>query len=103
MNCRLQAVGEVQRAPLQAPANAGTIAGARIDQRDVYFGEREGFASTAVYNRDALPAGAKLQGPAIIEEMSSTTLVLPGQTAELDATGNIVVRSGSHAQARRVA
>ncbi len=103
VNCRLQAVGEVPRAPLLAPAGGGTIAAARIDQRDVYFGERDGFASTAVYNRDALPPGATLQGPTIIEEMSSTTLVLPGQTAELDATGNIVVRSGSHAQQRRVA
>jgi N-methylhydantoinase A len=103
VNCRLQAVGEVPRAPLRAPAGGGTIAGAKIDQRDVYFGDREGFVSTAVYNRDALPPGATLRGPAIIEEMSSTTLVLPSQTAELDATGNIVVRSGSSAQQRRVA
>jgi N-methylhydantoinase A len=103
VNCRLQAVGEVPRAPLRAPAGGGTIAGAKIDQRDVYFGDPEGFVSTAVYNRDALPPGATLRGPAIIEEMSSTTLVLPSQTAELDATGNIVVRSGSSAQQRRVA
>jgi N-methylhydantoinase A len=103
VNCRLQAVGEVPRAPLQAPAGGGTIADARIDQRDVYFGEREGFISTAVYNRDALPAGATLRGPAIIEEMSSTTLILPNQTAELDTTGNIVVRSGSSARERQAA
>ena len=103
VNCRLQAVGEVPRAPLQAPAGGGTIADARIDQRDVYFGEREGFVSTAVYNREALPTGATLRGPAIIEEMSSTTLVLPSQTAELDATGNIVVRSGSSARERQAA
>ena len=38
-----------------------------------------------------------------IEEMSSTTLVLPEQTAELDSTGNIIVRSGSTAQAREAA
>jgi hypothetical protein len=35
--------------------------------------------------------------------MSSTTLVLPGQTAELDQTGNIIVRSGATAQARAAA
>jgi N-methylhydantoinase A len=44
-----------------------------------------------------------LKGPVIIEEMSSTTLVLLGQTAELDATGNIIVRSGTTALAREAA
>ena len=103
VNCRLQALGEVPRVPLQAPAGGTTLAAAQIDQRDVYFGKAHGFVPTTVYDRDALPRGAILKGPAIIEEMSSTTLVLPGQTAELDQTGNIVVRSGSTAQAREAA
>jgi N-methylhydantoinase A len=103
VNCRLQAIGEVPRAPLQAPAGGMTIEAARIDQRDVYFGEKRGFVSTTVYNRNALPSGALLSGPAIIEEMSSTTLVLPEQAAELDKTGNIIVRSGQTRQSRRAA
>lgn len=103
VNCRLQAIGEVPRAPLQAPAGGMTIETAHIDQRDVYFGEQRGFVSTTVYNRSALPRGALLSGPAIIEEMSSTTLVLPEQTAELDTTGNIVVHAGQTRQARRAA
>jgi N-methylhydantoinase A len=103
VNCRVQALGEVPRAPLQAPAGGPTLAAAKIDQRDVYFGKAHGFVPTAVYDRDALPRGAVLKGPAIIEEMSSTTLVLPEQTAELDSTGNIIVRSGKTAQVREAA
>ena len=100
VNCRLQALGQVPRAPLQAPAGGTTLAGAKIDQRDVYFGKTHGFVPTAVYERDALPRDAVLEGPTIIEEMSSTTIVLPGQTAEIDSTGNIIVRSGRTAQPR---
>jgi N-methylhydantoinase A len=103
VNCRLQALGEVPRAPLAAPAGGTTVEAARIERREVYFGEAQGWVSTAVYDRDALPAAASLKGPAIVEEMSSTTLVMPGQTAELDLTGNIVVRSRPSAQARQAA
>lgn len=100
VNCRLQALGEVPRAPLQAPAGGTTLAAARIDERDVYFGKQAGFVPTAVYDRDALPRRVTLNGPAIIEEMSSTTIVLPDQTAALDSTGNIIVRSMAPAQAQ---
>jgi N-methylhydantoinase A len=93
VNCRLQAIGEVQQAPLKPPAGGGSVEGAQIDRRDVYFGIAEGFVPTIVYDRDALPQGAALAGPVIVEEMSSTLLVLPGQTAILDATGNIHVKS----------
>jgi N-methylhydantoinase A len=36
----------------------------------------------------------RLAGPAIVNEMSATTLLLPGQTATVDAFGNIVVEIG---------
>ncbi len=95
VNCRVQAVGEVERAPLRPHAGGGSLAAARIDRRGVYFGAAEGFVPTDVYDRDLLPRGAILSGPVIVEEMSSTLLVLPGQTATLDATGNIHVRRQS--------
>jgi N-methylhydantoinase A len=103
VNCRLQAVGEVARAPLQVPSGGTTLAAARIDRRDVYFGEPHGFVATDVYDRDALPLGTVLTGPAVVEEMSSTTLVLPGQTAELDSAGNIVIQFGAGARALEAA
>ena len=45
---------------------------------------------TAVYRREELPGGARLQGPAVIEELDSTTLVLPGQ--ELHVLENGILR-----------
>ncbi|MEM4315728.1 MAG: hydantoinase/oxoprolinase family protein [Nitrososphaerota archaeon] len=53
-----------------------------------------GFTETPVYERDRLPIGQSRQGPAIIEEKTSTTLVMPGDTFQVDRFGNIVVRSG---------
>ncbi|MCC6534243.1 MAG: hydantoinase/oxoprolinase family protein [Burkholderiales bacterium] len=47
--------------------------------------------SAPVYDRNALPLGTRLSGPAIIEESSSTLLVPPRATARVDACGNIIV------------
>jgi N-methylhydantoinase A len=60
-------------------------------QRKVYMGERHGFLITPVYRRADLPPGAKLDGPAIIEEPASTTVVLPNDHVEVARTGEIVI------------
>ena len=46
----------------------------------------------AVYSREELPGGARLRGPAVIEELDSTTLVLPGQ--DLQVLENGIMRIG---------
>jgi N-methylhydantoinase A len=46
-----------------------------------------------IYRRSALPLGFRATGPAIVEEPSSTTLVLPGQQFEVDGYGNLVISS----------
>jgi N-methylhydantoinase A/oxoprolinase/acetone carboxylase beta subunit len=60
-------------------------------RRRAWFPESEGWTATAVYRRDTLPAGARLQGPAIVEERESTTVLPPGMEAEVDAYGNLLV------------
>ena len=50
------------------------------------------FRGTRIYARDALDRGARIDGPAIVTEYSSTTLVAPGWRAELDRNSNIVMR-----------
>lgn len=58
--------------------------------RDVYIhGE---FHETSVYVRGELKPGDELSGPAVIEQMDTTTLVLPGQCATVDEFSNIVLR-----------
>ncbi|WP_020207528.1 hydantoinase/oxoprolinase family protein [Gilvimarinus chinensis] len=46
---------------------------------------------TPVYQREALPAGTRLQGPALICETVSTTLVAPGWEVEVDPVGNLLL------------
>jgi N-methylhydantoinase A len=46
---------------------------------------------TPVYGRDLLRANHLLEGPAIVEQLDSTTVILPGQKAEIDAQGNILI------------
>lgn len=57
-----------------------------VNLRPVYFREK-GFISCPVYRRDTLPAGAAIQGPAVIEEMDSTTLLHPGQSLTVSEEG----------------
>jgi N-methylhydantoinase A/oxoprolinase/acetone carboxylase beta subunit len=49
--------------------------------------------STRYYDREALKAGNRLDGPAIVNQYDSTTVIPPGLTAEVDQYGNIVIRT----------
>ena len=55
--------------------------------------EQHGWLDTGIYRHAALPLGVPLAGPAIIEEMSATSVVLPGQHASMDHAGNIIIES----------
>ncbi|MEM5439394.1 hydantoinase/oxoprolinase family protein [Paraburkholderia diazotrophica] len=91
VNVRLKAIGIVPNAALMAPAKGESLESALIDSRSVYFGPAEGWLDTRIYRRSKLPIGEAVSGPVIIEEMSSTTVVHPGQKAQLDEFGNIIV------------
>jgi len=68
--------------------------GALKGHRMAYFGESTGRVDCPVYQRDKLAAGHVISGPAIIEQMDSTTVVYPGQTAQVDAYTNIIINMG---------
>jgi N-methylhydantoinase A len=91
VNCRLKAVGRVQKAPLRPLDVNGRPEQAITGKRDVYHGTQHGWLETPIYARARLPTQAVLVGPSLIEEMSSTTLIAPGRTATIDAIGNIVL------------
>jgi N-methylhydantoinase A/oxoprolinase/acetone carboxylase beta subunit len=44
-----------------------------------------------VWRRENLTAGQRIEGPAIVQEMSSATVVPPGAVLEVDAIGNLLV------------
>jgi N-methylhydantoinase A len=60
--------------------------------RRVRFDESEEPVETPVFDRSEVPAGTVLDGPAIIEQLDSTTLVPPGWRAEVDEWLNIRMR-----------
>lgn len=53
-----------------------------------------GDVPTAIYRRYGLPAGARLNGPCLIEEPGSTTLVEPGMSAEVLPDGQLLIDTG---------
>lgn len=103
VNCRVTAVGQVPRGHPTPPPDGGTIADALLGERRVYFGARDGWLATPVLDRDRLAVGLTVEGPAIIEEMSSTLIVAPGQSTTIDADGNLVMRSATAVASRHAA
>jgi N-methylhydantoinase A len=67
---------------------------ARRGARPVYFSEAGGFKETPTFARDALLAGNRIAGPALIEEHASTTVVHPGDEATVDPLGNLAIAVG---------
>jgi N-methylhydantoinase A len=89
---RLEAIGAVPKAEIKArPPAAGTAADAITGKRDVWLAEAGGFVSCPVYDRERLGPGHRFAGPAIVEQMDATTVLLPGQSATVDPYLNIIV------------
>ena len=91
VNLRLTAFGKVKKAPLKperAPARSKPVTPKTF--RRVYLDE-SGFKNVPVYERDSLPVGAKIKGPAIIEEKTSTTILRKGNLLTNDKFRNLVI------------
>jgi len=88
VNLRLAAFGRIagRAAPFQAPEDdaepcVGTV-------RAVFDGEPQ---EAALVRRDLLRPGAKLEGPALVEEQGATTVVPPGFGLAVDPHGNLLI------------
>jgi len=93
---RVRAIGDVARAELEREELGGADASAAVrDRRDVYLPERGGWTSTPVYDRRLLDPGNRIEGPAVIEQMDTTTLLLPGDIATVDEYRDLVVEVGA--------
>ncbi|MBI2358353.1 MAG: hypothetical protein HYV04_05530 [Deltaproteobacteria bacterium] len=67
--------------------------------RQAYMGERYGFVDASVYHRSELAPGVSVDGPAIIEEAASTTVVLPGDRVTVAPSGELILRIAEGAKA----
>ncbi|MES1193057.1 MAG: hypothetical protein ABUM26_01950 [Solirubrobacterales bacterium] len=87
----MQAVGLTPKPVLaRHPLNGGAVT--PTGRRPVRF-EGE-FVDTPVYRRADLPAGTRIEGPAIIEQLDSTTVVPPDVVATVDEWLNIRIDLG---------
>ena len=82
-----QAKPELRAAPL-GPADPGA---AHVGERAVWFRPLGGFAPTPVYRRELLRPGNRVEGHAVVEAVDTTMLIHPGQRADVDAWGNILL------------
>jgi N-methylhydantoinase A len=93
---RLRAVGQVARAELDRVPLGGSDAAAAVRAtRQVYLPESGGHTECPVYGRRRLAPGHRIDGPAVIEQMDTTTLLLPGDVATVDELRNLVVAVGA--------
>ncbi len=84
----LAAVGKIPKPSFRPAEIVVQAPGQPAERRPVYFGE-DGWIDTPVYDRDALAAGTHFEGPAIINQLDSTTVVPPNTRAEIDEWLNI--------------
>ncbi|MBX6374644.1 MAG: hydantoinase/oxoprolinase family protein [Acetobacteraceae bacterium] len=91
---RVEAIGKVRKAEFRPKPLAGPDpAEALVGQREVWLPEAGGPVSVPVYARDRLLPGNRITGPAIAEQMDSTTVVLPGMAARVDAYDNLILEA----------
>ncbi len=75
-----------------APAPDATLDKARTGTRTIWFGTPH---QTPVWDRLALPVGATVTGPAMLEQPDTTILVEPGQHARVDRFGNLILKANA--------
>jgi N-methylhydantoinase A len=92
VNLRVTAVGLLPR--LQ-PRHAGTAASdlntALAEVRPVYFDRRGSFVDTPCYKRSGLVPGMTFEGPAVVDQDDTTTVIFPDFQARVDAGGNLIL------------
>ncbi len=92
-NVRLKAIGNIRDVPVAEIKQGKEIPpGAVKPGRKIYLDG--GFVDARIYERAGLTCGKTIAGPAIVEEPFHTTVVIPGQTLELDRLGNLIIHTG---------
>ena len=90
VNLRAIGYGKVPEPHLpEGEPDASEASAAVVDEHEVYFqGE---WLPTRIYDRAKLRPGHRIEGPAIVTEFDSTTVVLSGHAAEVDRYLNLII------------
>jgi len=93
VSLRLISLGLVPQAKLSpGKATGRKVEEAKTGERKVFFGTEHGTLATQIYSRDRLEPGHRMAGPAIVEQLDTTTVIHPEQEATVDAYRNIIIK-----------
>ena len=93
-NARVEAFGRSRRPELNIRA---PLTPPKPMHRKIFEPTARRWMDTSVYQWRELPAGFAVKGPAMIEHPETSVFVAAGQTARLDATGNITIQTSGDA------
>jgi len=99
VNLRALALGRTAPEDMPAqPAANSDVERAQIGTQKIY---RSGdWLEAALYDRSLLGPGHRIEGPAIVVQTDSTTVVLPGSVADVDERLNLVIRQAAASESR---
>ena len=89
LNLRVAVIGRRPRFDLAVTAPGSAERDASLGERGVWIDGA--WHRVAVFDRLALPVGAVVQGPAVLEQPDTTTFVEPDQQGEVDRFGNLIL------------
>jgi len=89
VNLRLTAIGA--RPKIEFPKLSRAAADARIGTREIHLDDAARSTKCAVYRRDRLTPAVEIEGPAVIEEYASTTVLFQGDKLRVADTGELIV------------
>ena len=99
VNIRLAVIGK--RAAMKFPRFARGAKAVPASRQRVVFAGSERAIACPVYQRDALKAGARFRGPALVREHGTTTVLPPGAECRVAPTGELVIKVGAEAKRRK--
>lgn len=92
VNYRVSAIGDIIKPDLaEMPADPNAEPPKPFTTREVLFDREKDYITTNIYNRNDFKPGCTIMGPAIIEQMDSTSVIPPDWKAYTDGYQNIIV------------
>ncbi|WP_233713183.1 hydantoinase/oxoprolinase family protein [Amaricoccus solimangrovi] len=96
VNIKVTGIGAIDKLTALRPVTGGTLVAAKVRTAPCVFRVEGALRSfeTAFYDRRALPVGEIFEGPAIVLQSDSTTVIPPGATAAVEPAGSILITLG---------
>ena len=97
VNIRVTGIGRMPKIELQTLPAGGDLKDALLDRASCYF-RRDGdlqAMETPLYARDKLPIDLDFEGPAIVLQKDTTTVIPPGARVQAQAGGNLLIETGT--------